>query len=1329
MKLNLSVQSLTIEILSTLLQAPLTSSGTAVTAALGSLGRYFDAQSVQILRLQANGEPVPSGFWATADHSPNMPDLARLVRGLQDAATRPLSQPAPIILGAKSPMPDSVSVLSVCVEWAGGPLAIMSLGDGQAGASILVLHAPQGRRRFLPTELGALTPVTAGILATWHRVDTRSEQSVCPNEHMKQRFQTLLEAMPDIVLEVDAAGTFIYVQAGDPKDLIRLPEDIMGRQLEDVLPLEVALQRREMMAELDQGLVPDSRIDKIDTITGQRWYSVRAVRRDGADARPTYLFVSRNLTSEITQRNTLEKLSEVARRTINLVIMTDSEQRIEYVNDAFERLTGYTLAEVKGKRPGTFLKSKNTDIETSAKMGEALSKGEPVQVEILNCSKHGVEYWLDISIEPLRDAKGNLTGFMAVETDITERKRIALQMAVRNKEAVQSHEQLRGAIEALDDAFVLFDESDKLLICNQRFRELLTQVAPELPTHSRIVGFSREVFVGHLLPATSSYAGHIGSNARDKSDVPAVEHQLLDGRILRVVERAMPNGESIALLTDITELKQAEQRLRNVIDGAQVGTWEWSLATNENYINNRWAELLGYRRDELEPVTISTFRTLVHPDDLVTLDAPAVGILSGQIHRFEQEFRMRHKQGHWVWILSRGSVMHRNAKGEAVALAGVHSDITELKNAEQRLLNVIEGSQVGTWEWTPTTGKQHINDRWAEMLGYRRSDLEPMSYSKWHDLVHPEDVTLAEERIGRCIAAETEVYQAEYRMRHKDGHWAWVLDNGRVIRRDVRGEPELLAGVQIDMSEQKARETALEIAKAELEHALAERNVAQKRFADIATVSEDWIWEQDANLQYTFLSKQKLFSAEGVTTETMLGKTREEWLVNHPECVASADWADLRAKLNARQPFRNFIYRAPNPDAEDEKWFRISGSPVFDDTKNFLGYRGVGSDVTEIVVAKARAESANHTKSMFLANMSHEIRTPLNGVLGMAEMLDTALLDKEHKRMIGTIRESGEALLSILNDILDMSKIEAGKLDLEIVPFKPADLAERIEDLYSLHSDEKGLSFEVLCGSGADLVRLGDPYRVRQILHNLVSNALKFTQSGAVTVKLSGRKDQPLKIEVSDTGIGMTPEQLARLHEEFTQADSSVTRRFGGTGLGMAITRKLVEMMNGEIGVESEIRVGTTITILLPLPVSEIIVVSEGTPIVAAMSLTGLRILSADDNRTNCDVMEKMLSIQGASVTIVTDGLQAVQAWRPGGFDVVLLDISMPVMDGISALHKIRQMEASAGVAAMPIIAVTANAMAHQISQYMVEGFDTHVAKPINMTSLTRAIVTCVSPV
>ncbi|MBC2835995.1 PAS domain-containing hybrid sensor histidine kinase/response regulator [Paragemmobacter straminiformis] len=647
-----------------------------------------------------------------------------------------------------------------------------------------------------------------------------------------------------------------------------------------------------------------------------------------------------------------------------------------------------------------------------------------------------------------------------------------------------------------------------------------------------------------------------------------------------------------------------------------------------------------------------------------------------------------------------------------------------LIRGEERLRDVIEGAQVGTWTWDFDTVTQLVNDVWARMLGYDMVELSPVTYDTWSRIVHPDDREVVEAMIDRCLTGAANGYEAEYRMQHRDGHWMWVLDRGRVVRRKPDGSPKIMAGIQIEISEQKSREAALIKAKAELESALAERASAEQRFIDIAAVSDGWFWEQDADLRFSFLSQPEYFEKIGVPPVNIMGKTREEWLEHYPDVRASADWELVLSALRDRRPFRDFVYRAPDSPDGEERWFRISGAPVFDAAANFLGYRGVGSDVTQLYLAKARAEEASRTKSMFLANMSHEIRTPLNGVLGMAEVLDSSLTNPEHKRMIGTIRRSGETLLNILNDILDMSKIEAGKLELESVPFSPMELAERVEDLHNLRAEEKGLDFEVLVSSGAEAARIGDPFRVQQIMHNLVSNAIKFTDKGSVTVKLSGRRGQPLVVEVRDTGIGMTPDQMARLHDEFTQADSSVTRRFGGTGLGMAITRNLVLKMGGEVSVQSEPGEGTVIRVSLPLAESDVQpTAGRAAPMAPAEGrLDGLRILVADDNGTNRSVLELMLTRCGAEVTMVSDGLQAVQSWEPGRYDAILLDIAMPVMDGKAALHEIRQKEAALNVPRVPIVAVTANAMSHQIVEYLIWGFDSCVSKPITMSDVTKVI-------
>ncbi|GAB1480065.1 hypothetical protein MASR2M74_26370 [Paracoccaceae bacterium] len=652
----------------------------------------------------------------------------------------------------------------------------------------------------------------------------------------------------------------------------------------------------------------------------------------------------------------------------------------------------------------------------------------------------------------------------------------------------------------------------------------------------------------------------------------------------------------------------------------------------------------------------------------------------------------------------------------------IHRDITQLRVAEQRLSNVIDGAGICTWEWNVKTGDHRVNEYWAALLGYELEELSPITFDTWRNKVHPDDLAVTESLFEKAFSDDEFVYLAEYRLRHKSGRWIWVLDTGRTLHRGPDGAPELIAGVQVDISEQKAREAALTAIKAELERSISEREKVEQRLVDIVSVSDGWLWEMDSERRYSLVLDGEFFDDGGVPKEGMIGLTQEEWLEAHPDMYAGIDWDSLLSRLNSNKPFRDFIYRAPQAVDGVTRWRRMTGSPIFDAAGTFMGYRGVGSDVTELYLAKSKAEEASHTKSMFVANMSHEIRTPLNGVLGMAEVLDNALSNPEHKRMIGTIRRSGESLLSILNDILDLSKIEAGKLELESVPFRLQDLAERVDELHALRAEEKQLEFDVLVGAGSDIQFLGDPHRVQQILHNLVSNAIKFTEKGEVEVKIAGRNGSQILIEVRDTGIGMTPPQLARLHDEFSQADVSVTRRFGGTGLGMAITRTLVEMMGGTIDVVSEYGVGTTVQVWLPLLASVGHELTHSDRGDEPIGLGGVRILAADDNITNRAVLEAMLSRRGAEIVLVCDGREAVAAYAADRFDVVLLDIAMPVMDGPTALREIRELERKAGKQPGPIIAITANVMAHQIAEYLAIGFDLCFAKPLDSAQLAFGI-------
>jgi signal transduction histidine kinase/ActR/RegA family two-component response regulator len=372
------------------------------------------------------------------------------------------------------------------------------------------------------------------------------------------------------------------------------------------------------------------------------------------------------------------------------------------------------------------------------------------------------------------------------------------------------------------------------------------------------------------------------------------------------------------------------------------------------------------------------------------------------------------------------------------------------------------------------------------------------------------------------------------------------------------------------------------------------------------------------------------------------------------------------------------------------------------------------------------AEAANEAKSAFLATMSHEIRTPLNGVLGMAQAMAVDELSAVQVERLEVIRQSGEALLAILNDVLDLSKIEAGRFELEQVEFDLGELMKGAHSAFTALANKKGLSFDLTVDEAAKGVYLGDPTRVRQILYNLISNALKFTEHGEVRVT-AARTDDGLALMVADTGAGIAADRVGALFEKFTQADASTTRRYGGTGLGLAICRELAQLMGGEVDVESREGKGSRFLVKLPLAkVGEALAPAflppPIPPAAAEPSLPKVRVLAAEDNSVNQLVLKTLLHQIGVEPLVVENGQEALDAWKNAGWDVILMDMQMPVMDGLTAARAIRQAEADMGRARTPIIALTANAMSHQIQQCLAAGMDGHVAKPIEAARLFAAL-------
>jgi len=430
---------------------------------------------------------------------------------------------------------------------------------------------------------------------------------------------------------------------------------------------------------------------------------------------------------------------------------------------------------------------------------------------------------------------------------------------------------------------------------------------------------------------------------------------------------------------------------------------------------------------------------------------------------------------------------------------------------------------------------------------------------------------------------------------------------------------------------------------------------------------------------------------------------------------------DAWAHRKSRERHGGAIQEWPTPNGG---WYRTELSTLPDGSTITVLTDISAQKAATVAMAEARdrAEAASRAKSEFLANMSHEIRTPLNGVLGMAQVIEGDELSPAQRERIKVVRESGQALLGILNDLLDLSKVQAGKVELEIVDTDIDHLVRTVAGAFEGAAAGRDLSLTVEVEPEARGLWLADGLRLRQILSNLVGNGLKFTHEGGVSVSVAA-EDGGLVLRVRDTGIGIAPDALATLFDAFTQADATTTRRYGGTGLGLSISRDLVGLMGGSIRVESEPGRGSCFTVAVPTtwvgPAPEAAVAAAK---VDDHGAGRLRILAAEDNLTNQLVLRSLLEPTGCDLVMVGDGAEAIEAAAAGAFDVILMDVQMPRLNGVEATVAIRAAEAAAGRRAVPIVALSANVMAHQIAEYVEAGMNHWIAKPIEVDKLYAGI-------
>jgi len=806
-----------------------------------------------------------------------------------------------------------------------------------------------------------------------------------------------------------------------------------------------------------------------------------------------------------------------------------------------------------------------------------------------------------------------------------------------------------------------------------------------------------------------------------------------DGRLIPVeISASTPFhiGEDLAVAAFIREsshhmrmtaqLRTEQIRLKVVEEDTNAGTWEWNVQTGEIIRNHRWAEMLGYTLSEVSSRCAANWACFTHPEDMQQADEMLEKVLSGELSQYDLTCRMLHKDGHLVWVRDVGRVLSRTADGQPLIMRGTHTDITALKLSEEALkysddqfrtlLQDVSSISVQGYASDGTT--RYWNKASETLYGYAKEEALGRNLL---DLIIPPDMR---ENVRKDVRRMTETGQptpsAEMTLMRKDGSPITVYSSHSIIHLPGR-EPELFC-LDIDLTQRKQAEEALRI--------------SEEKYRLMTENASDVIYVMNRTRnQYTYMSPS-IFHLRGFTAEEALAQTFQEVVAEEDHAVVleniQQDTAHFRANPDA--VITRISQIRLNHQDGSKIWVEIS-SKYRRNPAGEIEVVGVIRDMTErhkaqedLLAAKNRAEAASQAKSQFLANMSHEIRTPMNGILGMLQLLEMTSLTAEQKEFVHVTKASSNALLILINDILDYSKIEAGKLNLEHIEFEPIPLIHDVMALFELPSAQKGLILESCFESDIPAGLIGDPFRLRQILSNLVGNAVKFTGSGKISLSarnLGPRSENRVEIgfEVADTGIGISAEVIEHLFQSFNQGDNSNTRRYGGTGLGLAISRSLVEMMGGKLGVTSQPGEGSRFffTCLFEQPTVQIqgVGTCREEPQEPLKRMESFHLLLVEDDNIGRLIVKKLAGYKGWRMSFAENGQAAYELCRKTAFDVILMDVQMPVIDGYDATAMLRCLEKKTG-RHTPIIALTANALQGDRERCLDAGMDDYMAKPLN---------------
>lgn len=1047
--------------------------------------------------------------------------------------------------------------------------------------------------------------------------------------------------------------------------------------------------------------------------------------------------------SEAALRESEQRLQRLLSNINDLFIVIDATGVFLSIHGPVESILGYTAAELLG-RNGLDGIHPDDRAQAAANLARSLElPGHTLRIDYRQRRKDGTWVYIEtVGTNWLHDPAIN--GIVLNCRDVTDRKRAeeSLRRSEAQLEAAQAHAHI-GSWD-LDLAECRGTWSREM------FRLFDLEPAAQAPT---VPEFLELVHPDDRPGVTETFQRIQRATGAERFEFRTNPAHCTD-RTLEVNVRSENNPAGsfrlVGTIQDISErkkaelsLRQSEARLEAAQEHARIGSWDLELATGSGY----WSKQM-FRLFDLEPATVpppfSQFAELAHPDDRAAIERSFRSVIeSGQPDTLIYRTNPARCSPRYLESGVRPTV---DADDKVRQLTGTLQDVTERKLAEaalhekERRWSTLVANLPGVAyrcandrDWTV----EFISAGCRELLGITEGDFLVTRKALLAEIIPPEVREQVWGEVQRCLAAR-EPYRLAYRVATRTDREVWVAEQGQGIF-DSDGRLEALEGVIIDVTELKRTEQALRASEAE--------------YRGIFETALEGIFRSTPQGRYLAVNPAMARMHGYDTPEEMVSSITD---LGSQVYVDPEDRRRILESLAETGHVNTYEYQARRKDGQ-LIWVLLSGRTVTDSSGLILYYQGTCLDITEhkrladLQAAKTQAEIANRAKSVFLANMSHEIRTPMNGILGMTDFLLNTHLSVEQRDYAESVRNSATSLLGIINDILDLSKIEAGKMVLERIDFDITSLVRELAREYALHARAKQLQFSYTLESEAPQWVRGDPGRVRQVLTNLLGNAIKFTSVGEVTLRMESVRytedTLTLRFFVKDTGIGIAPEQHSRLFESFVQGDGSTTRRYGGTGLGLAISKQLVGMLGGDIGFESDVGKGSLFwatavfekrnapsnvvpiaaakaeprPVHVPTAPPAAAVMPDRTPRIA--SVRG-KVLVAEDNLMNQKVAVRLLEKVGYASDVVTNGRLAVEAVRNRQYDLVLMDCQMPEMDGFEATAEIRRMEGKDRHTI--IFALTANAMLGDRERCLQAGMDDYLSKPFDLAALQKAIDTWV---